>query len=235
MLSNKFELLLDHSAQTIWETIFDPAAAEHWLGTVASILPERRGAAFCWLYDAGARRPTAYVGRIVELNRPHRLELIVSLVSCEHDIHMTFELIEPEPGKTRLTLRQDGFPEQGPGRFELDGFHHHWDHFLDLLREHMDGSSGNYHLMHRTELGVIPVGAIPGTGMLVQDVAIGAPAEQAKVRAGDIIRSADGFAFDSLDDLDDWVEAHKPGDTVNLLIGDRTVPVVLRGKRYSPA
>lgn len=71
--------------------------------------------------------------------------------------------------------------------------------------------------------------------MLVQDVAVGAPADLAGVRAGDVIRSCGDFLFGSLDDLDAWVESHRPGERVELLVGDRLVPVVLREKRYAPS
>ncbi|MGW0449180.1 PDZ domain-containing protein [Streptosporangium sandarakinum] len=63
----------------------------------------------------------------------------------------------------------------------------------------------------------------------------GAPADVAGVRPGDVIRAADDFLFDSLDDLDVWVENHRPGDRVNLVIGERVVPAVLRAKRYAPS
>ncbi|MEU6740172.1 SRPBCC domain-containing protein [Streptosporangium sandarakinum] len=235
MVSNSFERVLNHSREKVWRAIFDPAAAEHWLGVVASVMPERPGAAFCWLYDAGARRPTAYIGRIGALETHRRLELTVGLIACDAEVTMVFELADDDAGRTRLTLRQDGFPEEGNGRFERDGFLHHWDHFLDLLGDYLDETPHNYHTMHRTELGVIPVGAVAGEGMLVQDVALGAPADIAGVRPGDVIRAADDFLFDSLDDLDVWVENHRPGDRVNLVIGERVVPAVLRAKRYAPS
>ncbi|MCG5219527.1 SRPBCC domain-containing protein [Streptosporangium sp. KLBMP 9127] len=235
MLSNSYERVLRYSREKVWQTLFDTDAAEHWLGVVGAIMPERPGAAFCWMYDAGARKPVVFSGRIDVLERYERLELVVGLVALEADIRMVFELSDHGDGHTRLTLQQDGFPADGPGRFEHDGFRHHWDHFLDLLADYLDGTPKSYHTMHATELGVIPIGAVRGQGMLVQDVALGAPADLAGVRAGDIIRAADDFLFDSLDDLDFWVESHKPGDQVSLHIGDRVVPVVLRAKRYAPA
>ncbi|MGN9846966.1 SRPBCC domain-containing protein [Nonomuraea sp. H19] len=235
MSTNNLERVLAHPREAVWAAMFAPEAAEHWLGTVASILPEREGAAFCWLYDPGARLPFAYPGRIVALTRHRRLELVCSLYSCEAEVRMTFELTDHGDGHTRLTLRQEGFPEEGNGRFERDGFLHHWDHFLDLLGDYLDGTPHNYHTMHKTELGVIPVGAIRGEGLLVQDVAVGTPAAGAGVRAGDVIRGARDAAFDSLDDLDAWVESHRPGDTVELMIGERFVPVTLRAKIYAPA
>ncbi|MFC5827089.1 SRPBCC domain-containing protein [Nonomuraea insulae] len=235
MSTNTMERLLAHPPETVWAAMFAPEAAEHWLGTVASVLPEREGAAFCWLYDPGARLPYAYPGRIEQLTRHRRLELLASLYSCDAEVRMTFELIDQGDGRTRLTLRQEGFPEEGHGRFERDGFLHHWDHFLELLGDYLDGTPHNYHTMHGTELGVIPVGAVRGEGLLVQGVAIASPADGAGVRAGDVIRGAKDMPFDSLDDLDAWVEAHRPGDTVELLIGERVVPVTLRAKVYAPA
>ncbi|MEV6983727.1 SRPBCC domain-containing protein [Sphaerisporangium sp. NPDC051017] len=239
MVSNSLERLLRHPRERVWQTIFDPGAAEHWLGTVASVMPEREGAALCWVYDAGARMPTTYSGRIEVLDRLRRLELVIRLIACDAEIRMTFELtdVPADSGDThtRLKLRQDGFPTDGNGRFERDGFLHHWDHFLELLGDYLDGTPKNYHTMHKTELGVIPVGAVRGEGMLVQDVAVGAPADLAGVRAGDVIRSCGDFLFGSLDDLDAWVESHRPGERVELLVGDRLVPVVLRAKQYTPS
>src|SRR5581483_5458066 len=151
MPSNSFERTYRHPRATVWAAIFDPAAAEHWLGTVGSVMPEREGAAFCWLYDPGSRRPDVYGGRVEVLERYNRLELSVSMLTCDASVRMVFTLTDDGEGGTRLALVQDGFPAGGEGRFEADGFNHHWDHFLDLLGAYLDGDPGNFHTMHGTE------------------------------------------------------------------------------------
>ncbi|KAA2260469.1 SRPBCC domain-containing protein [Solihabitans fulvus] len=125
--------VLPHPATAVWEKLFDPDAATGWLGVAASLMPERDGAAFCWFYDAGSRLPTAHVGRVLTLDRPHRLVLLLQLPTCLVESTVTIELAELEANRTRLTLQHDGFPEDGVGPFEYDGWAHSWEHHLELL------------------------------------------------------------------------------------------------------
>jgi serine protease Do len=54
-----------------------------------------------------------------------------------------------------------------------------------------------------------------GVGIEVQS---GSPADQAGMQGGDVILSADGKAFDNAKDLQAYIEAKKPGDTVRFQI-----------------
>ncbi|NUT93068.1 MAG: PDZ domain-containing protein [Saccharothrix sp.] len=223
------EVVLAHSARAVWDKLFDADAARGWLGVAAFVLPQRAGAGFCWLYDPGASVPSACVGRVLEV-RPHRLlRLRLALTSSGAETEVTLALSEQD-GRTTVSLRHGGFPEDGTGPFEHDGWAHGWEHHLELLGDHLDGTPNDYHSGHRAELGVIPVGVVAGRGVLVERVAVGTPADAAGLRAGDLIRGADEDVFDSMEDFDRWIDARVPGEQVRLRVGDRSVPVVLRDK-----
>ncbi|MGH4023346.1 MAG: SRPBCC domain-containing protein [Pseudonocardiaceae bacterium] len=232
-LTAHHEVVLPHRPEQVWEKLFDPEAAKGWLGVAGYVMPERAGAAFCWFYDPGSRMPTAYVGRVLAADRPHRLVLLLELFASGAESVVTIELteaVEHATWSTVLSLRHEGFPENGMGPFEHDGWTHSWEHHLDLLADHLGGTSSNYQLGHDAELGVIPVGVVRGRGVLVHRVSTASPAEAAGVQAGDVIRSADQHLFDSMEDFDQWIDTRVPGEEVHLRIGDRVVSIVLRAK-----
>jgi uncharacterized protein YndB with AHSA1/START domain len=233
-LAVQHEVTLPHPAHAVWEKLFDPEAAKGWLGVAGSVMPERKGAAFCWFFDPGSWIPAANVGRVLDIARPHRLVLLLELLASRAETVVTIELTEPAgqgAESTVLTLRHEGFPDDGLGPFEHDGWAHSWEHHLELLGDHLGGTPNNYQVGHRAELGVIPVGVVHGRGVLVHRVGAGSPAEVAGVTAGDVIRAADRHVFDSMDDFDRWIDTRVPGEQVHLHVGDRVLAVVLRAKK----
>jgi len=56
------------------------------------------------------------------------------------------------------------------------------------------------------------------SGVLVGEVAAGAPAEQAGLQAGDVITAADGQPVTSMNELVGAVSGHAPGDTLKLTV-----------------
>lgn len=221
--------VLAHPAEAVWAKLFDPEAARGWLGVAAYVMPHRVGAGFCWLYDPGASVPSACVGRVLSLE-PHRLlRLRLALSSSQAETIVELSLSEVD-GVTTVSLEHTGFPEDGTGPFERDGWEHGWEHHLDLLADHLAGTPNDYQEGHRAELGVIPVGVVEGAGVLVERVAVGTPAEAAGLRPGDTIRGADDHVFDSMEDFDRWIDSRAPGEEVHLRVGDRSVTAVLRAK-----
>lgn len=222
---------LRHPPAAIWEKLFDPAAARGWLGVAGFVMPERAGAAFCWFFDAGLTMPSAEIGRILELERPRRLKLLLRLPASGADSTVTIDLVPSGAQETQVSLCHTGFPDADPGPFERDGWEHCWEHHLDLLADHLDGRPDNYQIGHRAVLGVVPVGVTAGQGLLVAKVRTGSPADKAGVRGGDVIRAADQHVFDCMEDFDTWIDERLPGEPVSLRIGERTLPAVLEAKQ----
>ncbi len=60
------------------------------------------------------------------------------------------------------------------------------------------------------------IGYNGNTGVAVQQVFSGSPADQAGIQPGDVILQADGKGYDSVKSLHDYISAKKPGDTIRL-------------------
>jgi hypothetical protein len=70
----------------------------------------------------------------------------------------------------------------------------------------------------KVSLGTVPDFAHPGAGVRVEDVLPGSPAEQAGLRAGDVLLAIDGESLAGLRDLSRVLKAHEPGDRVRLTV-----------------
>ncbi|HVR48008.1 MAG TPA: trypsin-like peptidase domain-containing protein [Candidatus Binatia bacterium] len=60
------------------------------------------------------------------------------------------------------------------------------------------------------------IGYSGASGVAVQQVFSGSPADQAGIQPGDVILQADGKSFDNTKALRDYIGAKKPGDTIRL-------------------
>jgi putative serine protease PepD len=74
----------------------------------------------------------------------------------------------------------------------------------------------------------------PQGGALVVNVTADGPAAKAGLKANDVVTQLDTRKIDTSDALVAAVRAHNPGDTVKLVIGDRTVDVTLAGQVVEP-
>lgn len=215
------------SPADLWELMFNVDAATSWLGVAGYIMPERIGAPFCWLFDPGGPTPTAFVGRIEDLERTRRVAMSWELASCDANTLLTWEFNDHGEGGTLLELRHADFPATGLGPFEHDGYAHHWGHILDGLEAYAHGSPRDTLHRHGAMIGLIPVGAVAGQGLLVKEIIRNTPAERAGLRPGDLIRSVSGTDIHCFDDWDEWIDARLPGDVARLKLADREIEVVL--------
>jgi hypothetical protein len=86
----------------------------------------------------------------------------------------------------------------------------------------------------RASFGTVPDFAFEGAGVRVGGVAAGSPAEQAGIRAGDVITGIDGKAIANLQAFSDALRALTPGQTVAAVIlrqGKELTVVVTVGER----
>jgi putative serine protease PepD len=58
----------------------------------------------------------------------------------------------------------------------------------------------------------------PGTGAEIQSIVPGGPAENGKLRTGDVITKIDGFQVKSSDDVAQGISTHRPGDSVTVTV-----------------
>jgi uncharacterized protein YndB with AHSA1/START domain len=219
--------VIRRSRSEVWDLFLDADAAKVWLGVVDYIMPKQEGGAFCWLFDPGGPKPTAFAGRLLAIDRPTRIEMLWELSSCAADTRLTWTFEEHGTGETLVVLTHDGFPDTGLGPFEHDGYAHHWGHILDGLEAYAHGSPRDTLRRHGAMIGLIPVGAVAGQGLLIKEIIHDTPAEKAELRPGDSIRTANGTKIQCFDDWDEWIDARQPGELVHLELADRNIDVVL--------
>ncbi|HEU4349938.1 MAG TPA: SRPBCC domain-containing protein, partial [Actinoplanes sp.] len=168
----------------LWRLFFDADAAKVWLGVVGYVMPEHDGAPFCWLFDPGGPKPTAFVGRLLAVEPLRRIDMLWELSSCAADTRLSWEFDDHGAGETIVVLRHTNFPSDGLGPFEHDGYAHHWGHILDGLEAYAHGSPRDTLRRHGAMIGLVPVGAVAGKGLLIKDIIHGTPAENAGLRPG---------------------------------------------------
>jgi S1-C subfamily serine protease len=67
------------------------------------------------------------------------------------------------------------------------------------------------------------IGYNGNSGVAIQQVFSGSPADQAGIQPGDVILQADGKSFANVKDLHDYISSKKPGDTIRLNIWSQGV------------
>lgn len=78
-------------------------------------------------------------------------------------------------------------------------------------------ASGDVHIGPPVLLGVgVSTQPRRGPGIIVRDVMVGGPAEQAGIAIGDVLTDVDGASLDSATTLTYVLDRHYPGDVVNL-------------------
>jgi len=83
-------------------------------------------------------------------------------------------------------------------------------------------------------LGVNVTDAQAG-GAQISNVDPGGPADQAGIKAGDVVTKVDDRLIEDGDALVAAVRSHAPGDKVTLTVGDRTVQVTLGSRTVEPS
>ena len=72
------------------------------------------------------------------------------------------------------------------------------------------------------------------SGAVIAKVDPGGPADQAGIKAGDVVTKVDNQLIEDGDALVAAIRSHAPGDRVTLTIGDRTVQVTLGSRTVEP-
>ena len=89
---------------------------------------------------------------------------------------------------------------------------------IDIVRSELSQLESGAKVTH-AYLGVSTADATSSSGgVLVQSVRAGSPAEQAGLRTGDVVTSIAGKKVTGSNDLVAAIDAHKPGETVDLVV-----------------
>lgn len=188
-----------------------------WLGaSYAKVEPRTNGAFYCE-WDFGARLVLRVSATILRIEPEHCLILDWPIadwgVRTRVKLEMTpaFQGLDREYGGTDLRLVHSGIPTNGRGRFELDGHNRHWRQVLGELAAYLEKRSGKSR--PGAIAGCLFVGGAPRQGLLVRDVILGSPADQAGIRRDDRILRVDGNFMSSLDDFHRWIDHRDAGDS----------------------
>jgi S1-C subfamily serine protease len=98
-----------------------------------------------------------------------------------------------------------------------DGYAIAIDDALAIAQQIVDGtSSATVHIGDRAILGIEVDGETSGNGVTVAGVRDDGPAADAGLQRGDTITAIDGTTIGSLDDLQQALDGHAPGDHVTV-------------------
>ncbi|MFF1542154.1 PDZ domain-containing protein [Microbacterium sp. NPDC058269] len=230
--------------EEIWEKLTTEVGVNSWLKSSSVTMPSTVGERFSIgtrLYGMQSGLDWyEYDGEILEYIENQQLTL--SWKIPELDVPTTVSLsVDPSyfplgveyERDVDLRLIHTGFPSEGRGVFEYDGFFRHWRQALGDLAAQLEGRPGKptpYALV-----GLTYVGGAPGKGLLVRDVIIDSPASQAGIRPGDRILSVEGRELESLDEFHDWIDERRHGESGLFVLQDREVTVTVEGVEHALA
>lgn len=218
--------------QDLWGRLSTPAGLKSWLRMSEVELELKDGGHFRFALQTRGRTGSAanseVIGRVKQVIPGWLLALEYPLPASGVWTDLSFQLrpsypvfYQDYPVECDLWVTHSGFPHEGTGLFEFDGYRRHWrQHVLNLAVE----------IEQRPPLpkpsclaGIQFVGGATGIGLLVSQVFTGSPADIAGICPGDILISINGVRLNSLDDFHDWIDECDPGDVGEVRLQDRTV------------
>jgi uncharacterized protein YndB with AHSA1/START domain len=222
-------------ASTIWKAISTEEGLQKWMKVSTATLPLEPGSRFTFGGEARGRVHTKSrtIHGTVHAVMPDRLlALDYVLPWSGHETHVSmqiqksFALFGTDHGpECDLWIIHDGFPDEGIGLFEHDGYFRHWRQAVGDLAAQLEQRPGKptpYALA-----GLQFVGGAQDVGLLVADVMEGSPAHVAGIKEGDVIQAVDGTQLHSLDDFHDWIDERMPGESGTFSLQDRDVVVTV--------
>ncbi|HEV2376068.1 MAG TPA: PDZ domain-containing protein [Streptosporangiaceae bacterium] len=220
----------------IWCALTTKEGLATWIHSVDANIPREPGQPFFITWEmrgaGGECKSSTDSGVVLAYEEPNYLALEWHMDNCEDPTYVSFH-IQPSyypygteyTQDTDLHLIHSGFPAVGRGAFEFDGAFRHWRQALGELAARLEGRPGKptpYSLA-----GLMFVGGIAGTGLLIRDVVAGSPADLAGIQPGEILRAVDHRELGSLDDFHAWIDGQPSGVTGLFSLQDREVEVTI--------
>jgi len=222
----------------VWRAFTDEAFMQEWLMVSRADMPLVPGAEFSVIWEARGRasgkKTHGYGGMVKEVIVEELLALEWVLPLSRTTTYFSLQIQTPRwldeasrESQCDIWIIHSGFPVDGVGLFEFDGHRHR-------LRENISDlqamAEGRYRRPTPTTIaGVNLAGGAVDRGVLVDDVMVGSPADEAGIRPGEIIHAIDGRQLHSVDDFHRWRDARKPDERGVLTVGDREVTITMRG------
>jgi uncharacterized protein YndB with AHSA1/START domain len=220
--------------QALWRALTTPEGILSWLRCSEAYVSEQPGGEFYLRWRtrgvASGRTEFGYHGGVLEYDPCRYLAVEYHAEETEVPTYLSWHVrpssapyADAQVADIDLHLIHSGFPETVPGAFSYDGHSHQWRRMLGGLAARLEGRPGRR--IPRSFLGVMFVGGVPGTGLLIRDVITNSPAHRARLRAGDVLCAVDGQPMGTLDDFHDWLEPQPAGTTNLFTLLDRSVEV----------
>lgn len=220
--------------EIVWSRLSTAAGLETWLGTTSATIPVEPGATFSLSWEAAGWRSGqthfGYTGSVekvipnVLLALNWRLPKSGLMTQLSIQLQQSFAAFGKDAGtETDVWLTHAGFPSSGVAAHEFDGHNRHWRQALGQLAADLEGRPPKpqpYVLV-----GLKFVGGTEADGLLVEDVAVGSPADLAGIRRDDMIRSVNGARLTTLDDFHEWIDHCEIGDSGLFDLSGRVVSV----------
>ena len=199
----------------LWSLWTDPTKLQAWLPVSSVMGPLKIGAPFSWEALAPFVAPVRTTGRVRRLEPGQAIELEIDLRFSPEPSILTVEFTgapgAPGAAGTVVEIRHHNLPEDDLGLFETNGYGHYWWQHLESLTACAEKRPSDHH--HPFHVGVYFVGGHPAVGVLVGGVVRDSIADQAGLRAGDVVQKVDGMPVRSIVEFDTWLDAAAPGST----------------------
>jgi uncharacterized protein YndB with AHSA1/START domain len=199
----------------VWRAFTQPVHLYYWLGDAIEI-DLRVGGAYIVRGTNGIRLDST-VERVLEGRR-----LVLRPTRRGDDARIEIDLVKLSGAETRISVADPDSEDAEPWREALENLASVWEHGIDLREA------------RRPVMGVGPTDLGQGAGVRLSAVLKGGSAEEAGLRAGDVVIAFDGKTVRSAEELVRCIQARKPGDAAAVLAvrdGRESTHTVVLGRR----
>ncbi|MCA2218276.1 SRPBCC domain-containing protein [Jidongwangia harbinensis] len=207
--------------ERIWTALTDPAELNRWETTDAH-LDLRVGGGFLYEYAYGPSRP----GTFLVVDPPRRLiqdNLVFNHNTSYHFLN-TVELRAAGAG-TEVSVLVEGYGDDPDQQWLRESMDLGWATDLQVLKAYVERGEDIRPIVWKglrmglryTSAANLPTAAA-GSGVVLLEVFAGSPAEQAGLRAGDVVTAVDGRKVEDFRGFREQLADHRPGGTATFSV-----------------